>query len=129
MKMNPEVKALWCDALESGEFEQVRGKLRSPVVCGYGYCCLGVLSEVYRRHTGNGEWDGRAFLADPDHCADRDDGIGTPPREVAEWAFDLETRNPNVIIDGLDLSVAEHNDSRLTPRTFKEIAKAVREQL
>lgn len=42
----------WIAALESGEFPQGKGALRSD----RGYCCLGVACEVYRRETGIGEW-------------------------------------------------------------------------
>lgn len=51
--MNPEVKELWCTALESGDYPQTEGFLRvtenhdeeddAPVP---GYCCLGVLCEL-----------------------------------------------------------------------------------
>lgn len=47
--MKPEIKALWIDALNSGEYSQARGTLREldratgNVV---GYCCLGVLTDL-----------------------------------------------------------------------------------
>jgi hypothetical protein len=43
VKMNPEIKAQWLEALRSGKFEQARGLLH---VRDDGYCCLGVLAEV-----------------------------------------------------------------------------------
>lgn len=72
------------------------------------------------------------------YCAyletDRARGDGTLPPAVREWAG-LPNSNPTVTIDGVDQSVAEHNDGRaregaiVAQRTFKEIAQAVREQL
>lgn len=41
--MNPYVKALWVDALRSGDYDQGQGLLRE--VDG-GYCCLGVLCDL-----------------------------------------------------------------------------------
>ena len=48
----------WVAALRSGEFQQATGCLRY----GDGYCCLGVACELYRRETGEGEWDGKNFF-------------------------------------------------------------------
>jgi hypothetical protein len=42
--------------LESGEFTQGRGSLRSTGEVGDTWCCLGVFCERYRRETGDGEW-------------------------------------------------------------------------
>lgn len=42
-KMNPEVKALWIDALRSDEYEQGNGLLRSE---NNKFCCLGVLQDL-----------------------------------------------------------------------------------
>lgn len=51
--MNKEVKENWVTALTSGEYEQGAGHLRTP---DNKYCCLGVLTELYRKETGKGEW-------------------------------------------------------------------------
>lgn len=53
MSLNPNAQKL-VDALRSGEFTQTTGHLRDDT----GHCCLGVACEIYRRVTGNGEWDG-----------------------------------------------------------------------
>lgn len=41
--MNAELKAKWIEALRSGRYEQGRERLRSDD----GFCCLGVLCDVY----------------------------------------------------------------------------------
>ena len=43
----------WVEALRSGRYKQGRNRLRTE----YGYCCLGVACEVYRRETGGGIWE------------------------------------------------------------------------
>lgn len=44
--MNPEVKALWLDALRSGEYEQGQNFLHSEKDGKHTYCCLGVLCDL-----------------------------------------------------------------------------------
>jgi hypothetical protein len=51
--MNQEIKEKWIAALRSGEYNQTTGKLKTSS----GYCCAGVLCDLYRKETGNGEWD------------------------------------------------------------------------
>lgn len=41
-KMKPEIKALWIEALRSGEYEQGRGQLNM----NNHFCCLGVLCDL-----------------------------------------------------------------------------------
>lgn len=41
--MNKEIKAKWLAALRSGEYRQIKHKLRNK---GKGRCCLGVLADV-----------------------------------------------------------------------------------
>lgn len=49
--IDPEVKELWVEACESDEFQNSIGYLRSKNAEGVivGYCCLGVLTELYNR--------------------------------------------------------------------------------
>jgi len=47
----------WNAALKSGEFEQARGQLKTE---DDHFCCLGVACELYRRETGQGEWEQHA---------------------------------------------------------------------
>ena len=43
---------LWLAALRSGEYDQQQAVLKN----GFGYCCLGVACDVYRKQTGKGNW-------------------------------------------------------------------------
>jgi len=42
LKLKPEIKEIWCNALESGEYPQSKGSLYSS----QGFCCLGVLGDL-----------------------------------------------------------------------------------
>lgn len=48
LKMNPGVREEWCKALRSGDYIQTKGVLRNEA----GYCCLGVLEDLYLRQQG-----------------------------------------------------------------------------
>lgn len=50
--MNPEVKAKWIAALRSGNYKQTQYHLRDD----YGYCCLGVLCDIYASEHQDAEW-------------------------------------------------------------------------
>jgi hypothetical protein len=77
-RMNPAIKALWLDALRSGEYEQIHGRLHQ----GMGFCALGVLCDLHRLATGADHWrgpDGNGNLAYLDKFC-------FPPRAVLDWA-------------------------------------------
>jgi hypothetical protein len=56
--MNPEIKEKWICALESGEYKQCQGRLMKHLNAfdGFGYCCLGVLTDLYIKEKGL-DWD------------------------------------------------------------------------
>ena len=74
--MRKEVAEKWVKALRSGEFLQGKTQLRSE----NHYCCLGVLCELYRQETGNGEWTEKGF------CSFGETLEGLPPMAVRDWA-------------------------------------------
>lgn len=62
-RMKPWIKEAWVKALRSGEYDQadgvlcdVRRKLNPAThqleVCGLGFCCLGVLTDLYAKEHG-----------------------------------------------------------------------------
>jgi hypothetical protein len=74
--MNQEIKAKWVAALRSGEYVQGQRYLNGPD----GFCCLGVLCDLYGKETGE-KWfdeggDGKRML----------DGWTVPPLQVQKWA-------------------------------------------
>ncbi len=50
--MNQEIKEKWVAALESGEYQQARKCLND----GTGFCCLGVLTDLFIKETKQGKW-------------------------------------------------------------------------
>lgn len=121
--MNQQIKEEWCQLLESGEFTQGKKKLKRA---DGSMCCLGVLCELYRRKTGNGEWTlarslGSAyafeeFVVNGNHNRDY------LPRTVCDWAG-LDDANPSV--DGEPLAIV--NDDMES--SFASIAKLIRKHL
>jgi hypothetical protein len=67
-------------ALLSGEFGQGRNGLRRP---NDRYCCLGVACELYRRTTGQGEWQDGAIVDEFFLAGSRSNSF--LPDDVAEY--------------------------------------------
>lgn len=122
--MNPEVKEMWMNALNSEEYKQTGGTLKETrngkVV---GYCCLGVLCDLAIK-AGAVEglaWGATAWGADGFHdiLETGEHGevrrtAGMPPFSVYQWA-------------GLDednaMFLADLNDA--TRASFGTIAKVI----
>lgn len=124
-KMNPEVKALWLEALESGEYKQCKGKLTHVAEDGSkSHCCLGVLSELGVRA---GVLSSKTYPeANRLYYGDYEESATVPP-EVMKWA-DLSSCNPDVVFkDDGRVALAHLNDE--VELTFPEIAALIREQL
>ena len=111
--MNQQVKTQWLGALRSGEYDQTRGRLRDYT----GFCCLGVLCDLYLKETNN-EWEHypleNAYRLFDESC--------TLPLEVMAWAGLPET-NP-IIPCKSDLACINDDGS-----SFAEIADMIEEQL
>lgn len=77
LKLRPEVKQAWLDALRSGAYKQGTGRLYDEDECAY--CCLGVLTRLAELSGEvadlglNKKWY-RQY-------------IGEPPESVVKWAF------------------------------------------
>ena len=103
-KLDPKIKKRWIDALTSGKFKQAKSVLRAVAVKGkykgkpVGYCCLGVLTELFRTSKANVDkykWepatdfeyseDGQSKEVLSGAC-DFDDDSSLTPSCVAVWA-------------------------------------------
>lgn len=86
MRMNPDVKAKWVEALRSGEYKQGKGQMHNREE--NSYCCLGVLCDLAVK---SGAWvivenDGPSYVMY--------DGLGgSLPPSVEQWAG-LGTSDP-----------------------------------
>lgn len=125
--MNKKYKEKWIDALESGEYKQIKGRLRSS----YGYCCLGVLCDVVKDEIGFG-WTTHPYLAE---VFSSSDGLvqvdGLPPQEVLDlvglFPYAEHDQGIPITYNGQPASLARANDE--FSLTFTEIAQIIREQL
>jgi hypothetical protein len=115
--MKQEIKVKWLEALRSGEYAQARHKLRTKD----GYCCLGVLCDVYRKETGLLEW------VEDTTCFKIKDRFSTTclNDDVIEWG-NLKVSNPGVIIDNELTTLAQLNDNGYS---FNDIADVIEKEL
>jgi hypothetical protein len=76
--MNSQIKQKWIDALKSEEYQQTSSHLHTE----QGYCCLGVLCDLYAKEKNNDEvqWDQY-----DDHYEISGEGL-VLPGEVREWS-------------------------------------------
>jgi hypothetical protein len=127
--MKADIKQKWVAALLSNQYEQTTGALRD----GTGYCCLGVLCDLYSQETGV-EW----FTPNEyDNCTMHGND-SLLPLEVRVWAglahdiggFVSATKHydegEETTVD-LNVTLTELNDS--FNYDFKMIAEVIEEQL
>lgn len=120
--MKPTENALKvAEALESGEFKQARGALRSK----NGFCCLGVACEMHRRETGAGRW---TMHDEGDKVYRYEvDGIGMEgilPYAVAKWLGFATTNGGYTRHHPGDACLSSDNDRGIP---FSSIAQRIRE--
>jgi len=123
---------LWIDGLEK-RYWSVRGRLRAlmddPQICGYGYCAIGVLCDLFLEHApeeaarAKAHWDEQSFVWE-------EDGSGWGPSRVTKkvWA-EIEVPAPVAAWwkkhHALDLGgVIAFND--VQRRSFREFAMYLR---
>jgi hypothetical protein len=80
--MNAEIAQKWVEALTSGEYKQTRRALKSIE----GFCCLGVLCEIYKKETGGGQWVGNHFQLYNENLDLISSTASILPQKVADWA-------------------------------------------
>jgi hypothetical protein len=119
--MKTEIKQQWVTALRSGEYTQASSNLRTED----GYCCLGVLCDLYSKDTGT-EWLVN-HTADPKpipfyHFITESSFL---PIAVSRWAG-LEKSSPEVVEWDGTAELAQLND---TGFTFTQIAQLIEDQL
>lgn len=129
--MNTEIKQKWVDALRSGEYQQATGRLRNI----HGFCCLGVLCDLYAQEPFNKGWmfrgeDEKYPLQEDYWVFDGESEL--LPSSVRQWAG-LKSNCPDIKVECEDedeeyfyTTVAELNDDGTT---FKQIADLIETQL
>lgn len=125
-RMNPDARALWLEALRSGEYAQGRGQLTRITNDEALHCCLGVLCEVAVR--AGVELNVREVPL-TGGVVERwyDEQENYPPQRVLDWAG-LDSNNPQVRRPGGEsVTMSMLNDE--LGASFAEIADLVEEQL
>lgn len=107
--MNKTIKAKWLAALKSGKYPKTDGDLRD----GQGYCCLGVLCDIYRKETGDGKWKENRFITSTS------DTTGYLPNKVMKWAGLSKKYG---IMDGKGSDLTDINDQS---HTFNEVIEVI----
>lgn len=118
--MKKEIAEQWVKALRSGDYAQGRGQLRKQLAAGDAldsFCCLGVLCDLHRKATREGDWVNGLY---ENASGKRDNSFDVPTSNVVDWAG-LSQANPEVDLledeeDELtedvedELTIAELND-------------------
>lgn len=128
-RMDPVVKELWLEALESGDHAQGRGKLCRVTNDRREYCCLGVLSRLAADRGRALEYvsEGLAYYSSSDDEYGESNYL---TRSVSHWA-DLDHEGTIMVPnpteydphDVIKLALAELNDDGFS---FAQIADLIR---
>lgn len=121
--MNEQIKQQWIGALTSGEYNQTTDCLND----GKGMCCLGVLTDLYRKEHG-GEWklsinaakfgEGRYALSGPEMSELDANEITSTPMCVQVWA-DLEECIPQIPFMSRDtIEHLKEESEKMPPEEF-----------
>lgn len=103
----PSPKEQWIQALQSGEYPQGEGALRTQD----RYCCLGVLCDIYQKETHDGRWvanDDPAPVVATDYYFQTPTGSNSklPPVEVMDWlGMGMDSGMATFLASGNDLGV------------------------
>lgn len=91
-------KNSWVDALRSGQYSQTEEILRDNA----GFCCLGVLCDLYKKELNVGTWEDRSpFDSDGSNFVFIIDGIaesGALPGKIASL-LDLQDDDQSTLVD------------------------------
>jgi hypothetical protein len=103
--MNSEIKEKWINALRSQEYKQSQHYLRDD----YGYCCLGVLCDIYAKEM-NVPWE-QPYEEDGINDYYYFNEAENLPIEVIDWA-ELKYESPSVTVENGDIiELAKLNDT------------------
>lgn len=105
--MNSDIKTKWTAALLSGDYPQTKEVLRDSC----GFCCLGVLTDLYIRENKGLIWENSFLVKDEETKQSWNSYL---PRKVMEWSGLVEIN--------LTMKLAAMNDSG---KSFAEIAKFI----
>jgi hypothetical protein len=112
--LKEKIKTLWTEALRSGEYDQGSGSLKAAdwaVGCTQHdppmtpkFCCLGVLTDLYRKDKDVSWAEAVRYARDPSEY-DHTNASSYMPECVASWAGFLESELSDQGDDGLDVEL------------------------
>lgn len=112
-KLNKNVK-LWLKALRSGEYKQVKGRLRTEE----GYCCLGVACDVYAKQHKTLKW-----RRDEEGDIEFSGASTQLPDNVRKWLGLKDSEGEFNLKDGHEETLTNLNDDE--EKSFEEIADII----
>lgn len=112
-KMNSKVKKLWLKALRSGKYKQTKGVLKNHK----GYCCLGVLADIYNKDKINSGWKYDDYLKQYRY----EEKVGVLSDNICKWA-NISTQGGFHNIKGEYKALVTFNDRG---KSFKQIANYI----
>jgi hypothetical protein len=119
--MNQQIKQQWIEALRSGEYSQTQNQLRDH----QGYCCLGVLCDLYCKVNEGSSWEDGGDLFRLETNMGEYEFVRLPI-SISEWAG-LHDDNPNVEYGEVTVAISDLNDKEQL--SFNQIAAIIEEQL
>ena len=119
--MYQQIKEQWIEALRSGEYSQTQEQLKDH----HGYCCLGVLCDLYSKANENGLWKEETNLFHFETTPGEYE-YSTLPVNVCVWAG-LDVDNPIVEFGEEKVAISDLNDKEQL--TFNQIAAIIENQL
>lgn len=122
MKMDPAIKALWVNALRSGEYQQGYGYLKTVYQGETRFCCLGVLCDLAIKagvdvEVEEDSADTYSYTYDGENAR--------LPRSVTEWAG--VDNNPTVNTKNQSYALTRVNDN--LNYSFAKIANLIERDL
>lgn len=119
MKLKPEIKRRWVEALRSGSYKQGKSVLTVESCHGQRFCCLGVLCDL-AENDKIGRWVGDTFVG-----ADDLRSSSYLPLAVANWAFDVNSADSDEMEDG-DIFLDRISDPRVDVGTYEDGTRQTR---
>lgn len=137
IKLKPEIKTRWLEALRSGDYTQGQNALRKQTPAGVQHCCLGVLVElaledgIVKRRSDNTAAGTAIFV---DKHSNLLIALPSSPA-VVEWALESNPTGHEGAVSNLSVTTTDGNRDYLTGlndsgrHTFADIADLIEEQL